>query len=124
MIVSNSAWLTFALLVIAGVYQFSPLKRTCLARCRSPIAFLVGEWRPGAAGAFVMGARHGIFCIGCCWALMALLFVGGAMNLAWVAALAVAVALEKLVPSGERISMALGALLLAAGVVNLWSLIN
>ncbi len=122
MIASNSAWLTCALLVLAGVYQFSPLKRTCLARCRSPMAFLIGEWRPGASGALVMGARHGIVCIGCCWGLMALLFVGGAMNLAWVAALAVAVALEKLLPGGDRISIALGALLLAAGSINLWSL--
>jgi len=122
MIKSSSAWLTVALLCIAGVYQFSPLKRTCLAWCRSPIGFVVGEWRPGASGAFVMGARHGMLCIGCCWALMALLFVGGAMNLAWVGALAVAVAIEKLAPGGHRISMALGVLLLAAAALDLWAL--
>lgn len=115
MAVSTSAPLSAALLLIAGAYQFTPLKRLCLAGCRSPLGFMLGEWRPGARGAFVMGARHGWLCVGCCWALMALLFVGGAMNLAWVAALAVAVAVEKLAPGGERIARALGVLLIAAG---------
>ena len=119
MIVSRSAALTGALLLIAGVYQFTPLKRMCLSRCRTPIGFLLGEWRPGAAGAFRMGLRHGLFCVGCCWALMALLFVGGVMNLAWVAALAVAVALEKMVPRGERLATVLGLALIAAGVYRL-----
>ena len=82
MAASRSVWLTAALLLLAGIYQFSPLKQVCLARCRSPIGFLLGEWRPGARGALVMGLRHGLFCLGCCWALMALLFVGGVMNLA------------------------------------------
>ncbi|MEO6564932.1 MAG: DUF2182 domain-containing protein, partial [Casimicrobiaceae bacterium] len=100
MIVSTSAWLSGSLLLIAGVYQFSPLKRICLAYCRTPIGFLLGEWRTGVRGAFVMGLRHGGFCLGCCWALMALLFVGGVMNLAWVAALSIAVAIEKLAPHG------------------------
>ncbi len=119
MIVSTSAMLTGALLLIAGVYQFSPLKRTCLSRCRTPIGFLLGEWRPGTAGAFGMGVNHGVFCVGCCWALMALLFVGGVMNLAWVAALSIAVALEKMVPRGERIATVLGVALIAAGVYRL-----
>ena len=98
MIVSTSALLTAALLVIAGVYQFSPLKRVCLAHCRTPMGFLLGEWRPGVRGGFVMGLRHGLFCLGCCWALMALLFVGGVMNLAWIAALSIAVAIELVSP--------------------------
>ena len=119
MIVSTSAWLTGALLLIAGIYQFSPLKRMCLSRCRTPMGFLLGEWRPGAKGAFVMGLRHGLFCIGCCWALMALLFVGGVMNLAWIAALSVAVALEKLLPHGERIAAVLGVSLIVIGGLRL-----
>ena len=101
MIVSTSATLTGVLLLVAGVYQFSPLKRICLAHCRTPMGFLIGEWRGGTSGAFVMGLRHGLFCLGCCWALMALLFVGGVMNLAWIAALSIAVAIEKLMPRGS-----------------------
>ncbi len=124
MIASTSTALNATLLVIAGLYQFSPLKQVCLAKCRTPVGFLLGEWRPGAAGAFAMGLRHGLFCVGCCWVLMALLFVGGAMNLAWVAALAVAVAIEKLLPGGERLSHWLGAALIAAGVVRLFVLAN
>ena len=104
-----------ALLLIAGAYQFTPLKRTCLARCRSPMGFLLGDWRAGTGGAWTMGLRHGLNCIGCCWALMALLFVGGVMNLAWVAAVALAVAIEKLAPGGERLGTLLGILLIAAG---------
>jgi predicted metal-binding membrane protein len=123
MIVSRSAGLTAALLLIAGLYQFSPLKRICLASCRTPMAFLLGEWRAGVAGAFVMGLRHGLFCLGCCWALMALLFVGGAMNLAWVAALSITVAIEKLAPHGERLAWLLGAALIATGLWRLWALL-
>jgi predicted metal-binding membrane protein len=119
MIVSTSAALNAALLLIAGAYQFSPLKRVCLARCRTPMGFLLGEWRAGAGGAFTMGLRHGLFCMGCCWALMALLFVGGVMNLAWIAALAVAVAMEKMVPRGEVIAAVLGVVLLGAGAAKL-----
>ena len=119
MIASTSVALNVALLIIAGVYQFSPLKRVCLAKCRTPVGFLLVEWRPGVAGGFAMGLRHGLFCVGCCWVLMALLFVGGAMNLAWIAALSVAVAMEKLVPGGERLSQWLGAALIAVGLLRL-----
>jgi predicted metal-binding membrane protein len=122
MIVSTSALLTGLLLVIAGLYQFSPLKKVCLSHCRSPLGFLLGEWRAGVKGAFVMGVRHGLFCVGCCWALMALLFVGGVMNLAWIAALSIAVAVEKLAPRGERLAAALGLALMAAGMVKLLAL--
>jgi predicted metal-binding membrane protein len=119
MIVSTSPALTAALLLVAGAYQFSPLKRLCLSHCRTPMTFLLGAWRPGARGAFEMGVRHGVSCVGCCWALMALLFVGGAMNLAWVAALAVAVGLEKLLPGGERVANLLGVVLIVAGAARL-----
>ena len=121
MIVSTSAWLSGSLLMIAGVYQFSPLKRLCLANCRTPMGFLLGEWRVGVRGAFVMGLRHGWFCLGCCWALMALLFVGGVMNLAWIVALSIAVAIEKMAPHGEKVALALGVGLIAAGAIRLFS---
>ena len=119
MIVSTSAWLSASLLLIAGVYQFSPLKRICLAKCRTPMGFLLGDWRAGVRGAFVMGLRHGLFCLGCCWALMALLFVGGVMNLAWIAALSIAVAIEKMAPHGEKVALALGVGLIGAGALRL-----
>ncbi|HSW17480.1 MAG TPA: DUF2182 domain-containing protein [Ramlibacter sp.] len=119
MVVSHSAFLSAALLLIAGIYQFSPLKRACLARCRTPMGFLIGEWRAGLRGAAVMGLRHGLLCLGCCWALMLLLFVGGAMNLAWIAALSLAIAIEKLAPGGQRIAMMLGAGLIVAAAARL-----
>jgi len=119
MIASTSVVLSVALLIIAGVYQFSPLKHVCLAKCRTPVGFLLGEWRPGVAGGFAMGLRHGLFCVGCCWILMALLFVGGAMNLAWIAALSIAVAIEKLAPGGDRLSHWLGVALIAVGLLRL-----
>ena len=124
MIVSTSAALTALLLLVAGVYQFSPLKRICLAKCRTPMGFLLGEWRGGTRGGFVMGLRHGLFCVGCCWALMALLFVGGVMNLAWIAALSIAVAIEKMVPGGERVAGALGVVLIGAGVWRVVALLS
>lgn len=88
-----------ALLILAGLYQFSPLKYACLSTCRSPANFLVTEWRNGARGAFVMGLRHGMYCVGCCWMLMLLLFVAGVMNLLWVAGIAAVVFVEKTLPS-------------------------
>ncbi|MBC4019397.1 DUF2182 domain-containing protein, partial [Siccirubricoccus deserti] len=115
MMVSTNPALTAGLLFGAGVYQFTPLKSTCLTRCRSPLAFLMGEWRKGTGGAFVMGLRHGMYCIGCCWMLMVLLFVVGVMNLPLVAALALAVTLEKLAPKGEWIAKAIGLALVLGG---------
>jgi predicted metal-binding membrane protein len=105
-----------ALLIIAGVYQLTPLKYACLARCQSPVGFILSEWREGVRGAFVMGVRHGAFCAGCCWALMALLFVAGVMNLLWVAAIAGFVLLEKLAGSGRVVSWAAGVVLIGWGV--------
>ena len=105
--------LTAGLLLLAGVYQLSPWKNACLSRCRSPAAFLSQHWRPGIAGALRLGALHAAWCVGCCWLLMALLFVFGVMNIAWVAALAVLVMAEKLLPRGDWVSRAVGVLLLA-----------
>lgn len=120
LMVSASTPLNGALLLAAGAYQFAPIKQVCLSRCRTPLAFLLTEWRDGARGAFVMGLRHGTFCVGCCWGLMALLFVGGVMNLLWIAVLATAVLLEKLLPAGVMASRIAGAGLLAAGFWMLW----
>jgi predicted metal-binding membrane protein len=104
-----------ALLMLAGLYQVTPWKQACLRRCQSPLGFMLVHWREGRAGAFRMGVAHGVYCVGCCWALMALLFAGGVMNLVWVAALAVLVLLEKLVP-GRWLSYASGAALVAWGL--------
>ena len=107
------------LLIAAGVYQLSPLKDACLGKCRSPAQFLSRHYRPGAAGALRMGALHGAYCVGCCWLLMALLFVGGVMNIAWIAALAIIVAGEKLLPGGTLLAKALGAALVIGGLALL-----
>jgi len=120
MLWSKSAPLSAIVLAAAGAYQFSPLKRACLTQCRSPVNFLTAHWRPGVTGSFMLGIRHGIYCVGCCWALMALLFVGGIMNLVWIAALSLFVFVEKIVPGGVRVGRALGVVLIAwAGVTLL-----
>jgi predicted metal-binding membrane protein len=104
------------LLAVAGIYQLTPLKNSCLAHCRSPLGFFMTEWRDGKAGAFTMGIKHGAQCLGCCWMLMGLLFVFGAMNLLWVAALSVLVLLEKLAPFGHMIARASGVAMLAGAI--------
>jgi predicted metal-binding membrane protein len=114
---ATSPLLSGGLLVAAGVFQWTPLKRACLAACRSPLSFLMTSWREGRAGALMMGLRHGLYCVGCCWALMALLFVAGVMNLLWVAAIAVAVLVEKVVPRGDVVGRLAGVVLTAAGVL-------
>ena len=106
-------------LIAAGLYQLTPAKDACLAECRAPGAFLARHFRPGATGAFRLGLIHGAYCVGCCWLLMALLFVGGVMNLAWVAALTLLVAAEKLLPGGRWIARLSGAGLIAWGSVIL-----
>jgi predicted metal-binding membrane protein len=108
-------------LVAAGLYQFTPFKRACLTTCRSPLAFLMQHWRPGAAGALRMGIEHGTYCLGCCWALMLLLFAGGVMNLWVILGLTVWVALEKLAPFGQQSARIGGALLL---VLAAWMVIG
>ncbi len=95
MMASSSVVLGGILLLIAGIFQFTPLKRSCLTRCRAPLDFITAHWREGWRGAFIMGLEHGLFCLGCCWALMALLFVLGVMNLLWIALLTILVGLEK-----------------------------
>ncbi len=106
-----------ATLVGAGVYQLTPLKAACLRRCRSPVGFLMERWRAGRLGALRLGADHGAYCLGCCCALMVVLVVAGAMSLVWVAAIAVAVFAEKLLPGGDRIALAFGLALVALGIV-------
>ena len=118
MIGSQSKWLSGAVLTAAGLYQLSPLKNVCLSHCRSPGTFLSRHWRPGALGAVRLGALHGAFCVGCCWTLMALLFVGGVMNLAWIAALTLLVMAEKLVPGGRWVARASGVALLVWGAAT------
>ncbi len=113
----DDARLAGALLIAAGLYQLSPLKNACLSRCRNPAQFLAQHYRPGAAGALRMGLIHGAYCVGCCWLLMALLLVGGAMNLAWIAALTVLVAAEKLLPRGRWVALGAGVLSLSAGLL-------
>ncbi|HZQ63532.1 MAG TPA: DUF2182 domain-containing protein [Casimicrobiaceae bacterium] len=98
----SSSALTAAILVLAGVYQLTPLKRSCLRVCRSPLGYLMQHWRQGTRGAFGLGLRHGVYCLGCCWALMLLLFAGGIMNLLVIAALTLWVLAEKFAPLGEQ----------------------
>ncbi len=104
-----------ALLVAAGIYQWTPLKHSCLARCRSPLMFLMTHWRDGAFGAFIVGVRHGFYCIGCCWLLMAILFVVGVMNMVWIVVLATLVLAEKFLPKGEWIARMSGIALIVWG---------
>ncbi|HUF87749.1 MAG TPA: DUF2182 domain-containing protein, partial [Thermohalobaculum sp.] len=105
----------------AGLYQFTGLKHACLAHCRSPAHWLAAHHRPGARGAFRMGAEHGAYCLGCCWALMALLFAGGIMNLYWIAGLAGLVLAEKLMPHGAWVARFAGAVLVIGGAAMLAS---
>ena len=113
---TTSSVLEGVLLLAAGVFQWTPLKHACLSRCRTPLGFLLNEWREGARGAFIMGIRHGTFCVGCCWLLMALLFVTGVMNLLWVAIIAAFVLIEKVLPVDKWVSLASGSVLIVSGV--------
>ena len=112
---ATSPALNGGLLIAAGIFQWTPLKRACLTGCRSPLTFLMSEWRDGTAGAFIMGVRHGTFCVGCCWFLMALLFVAGVMNLLWVAVIALFVLAEKILPKGDLLARVAGVALVIAG---------
>jgi predicted metal-binding membrane protein len=115
LMVGTSPLLGGALLVGAGVFQWTPLKQACLNHCRSPLSFLLTDWREGAAGAWVMGLKHGAYCTGCCWILMALLFVAGVMNLWWVALLTVLVLAEKVAPRWLALGRWVGVLLVGWG---------
>jgi len=114
--VTTSPLLGGLILLVAGGFQFTPLKHACLAHCRTPMGFILTEWREGRRGAFLMGLKHGRYCLGCCWFLMVLLFVAGVMNLLWVAAIAVLVLVEKVAPSGEWVARGAGLLLAAWGI--------
>jgi predicted metal-binding membrane protein len=115
MMETTSPILGGAILLAAGIYQFTPLKSACLSHCRSPLGYFMTEWREGTWGAMVMGVRHGAFCVGCCWLLMALLFVAGVMNLFWLGVITAYVLAEKVAPGGHKLSWAIGALMIAWG---------
>jgi predicted metal-binding membrane protein len=118
----TSTRIAAAVFIAAGVYQFTPSKRACLDACRSPVAFLAARWQDGRSGALRMGLTHGVYCLGCCWLLMALLFVGGVMNLLWIVPVALFVLIEKFAPTGAHIRIAGGVLFTGWGVVALiWS---
>ena len=120
MMQTTSTALAGSALVATGLYQWTPFKQACLRRCRSPLDFIVTHWRSGARGAFAMGVRHGAYCVGCCWMLMLLLFVGGVMNMAWIAGLALFVLVEKLAPAGHWIGRVAGLLLIVWGALTLY----
>jgi predicted metal-binding membrane protein len=111
---SASPILTGALLILAGVFQWTPLKQRCLTHCHTPFQFITAHWREGSRGALDMGLRHGVYCVGCCWAVMALLFVAGVMNLWWIAVLSVYVLLEKIAP--KALSRPVAPVMVAAGI--------
>jgi len=116
---SNAAALGYsiaAVLVVAGVFQISPLKQRCLRHCRSPLGFFLGRWRTGWRGSLAMGWAHAMYCLGCCWALMVVLVVAGAMGLAWVLLVSAAVAAEKLLPGGSWIARGVGVALVLLGL--------
>jgi predicted metal-binding membrane protein len=119
MLWSKSAWLSSLVLIGAGVYQLSPWKRACLEHCRGPVVFLGRRARTGRLNALRLGIEHGAWCVGCCWLLMALLFVGGVMNLVWVALLALLILAEKVVPNGRRVSALAGVVLIVWGLATL-----
>jgi predicted metal-binding membrane protein len=106
-----------SLLIAAGLYQMSPLKSACLRKCQTPLLFFANNWRKGSVGAFRMGLSHGIYCLGCCWVLMGLLFYGGVMELRWIVGLALYVAAEKLIPAGNWLSRFTGILLIGWGAL-------
>ena len=124
MLHTTHAALAGALLIAAGVYQWTPLKHACLRHCRSPLDFVLTHWREGTRGAFEMGLRHGIYCVGCCWVLMLLLFVVGVMNLAWIAGLAIFVLVEKLAPAGHWLGRGAGVGLMIWGTAILVTVIS
>jgi len=115
--VSSSPLFGGGLLIAAGIFQWTSIKKNCLGHCRSPLTFLMTDWREGRSGALWMGLKHGSYCTGCCWFLMALLFVAGVMNMWWVAVIAIFVLLEKVVPKGLWIGRIAGTALVAWGLI-------
>ena len=121
MMESRSRWFGAVVLLLAGLYQFTPFKRACLDSCRYPLVFMTRHWKRGIGGGFWMGALQGAYCLGCCWALMLLLFVGGVMNLWWIGALTLFVLLEKVAPSRLQSGRLSGLLIIALGI---WTLVR
>ena len=119
MMVANSPWLGAFLLIAAGVYQITPAKNACLRHCRSPAHFISERRRAGRGGTFRMGLKHGAYCLGCCWALMGLLFFGGVMNLLWIAGISLFVLLEKILPFGSGGGRIAGIAMVACGLIVL-----
>ncbi len=115
-----SSLISGIVLLLAGGFQFTKLKETCLKACQSPAGFFMTRWKGGAKGAFEMGLSHGLFCLGCCWALMLLLFVGGVMNLAWVLLLTAGVLAEKTIPAGKTLSNIIGITLIFFGSYSIY----
>lgn len=120
MMVSTSPIFGGILLIATGLFQWTPLKQACLRHCRTPIGFIMTEYRPGNRGALMMGIKHGTFCVTCCWFLMALLFFGGVMNVLWIAGLAGYVLLEKIVPHGIWVGRIVGLALAVWGLFIMW----
>jgi len=116
---AGSGAIAAALLLLAAIYELTAAKKLCLDKCRSPLLFIMHHWKPGASGAFRLGIAHGLFCVGCCWALMLLLFVGGVMNLAWVALLGILVLGEKFAPPSWRAERFVAAALAAGALLVL-----
>ena len=114
-------WLAGATLLIAAAYELTPLKDVCLGKCRTPLGFLLGNWREGLLGAVNMGIRHGAWCVGCCWALMASLFALGVMSIVWMAVVAGLIAFEKLIPSRRAATYGMAAVLIVVGVLMLFA---
>jgi predicted metal-binding membrane protein len=112
-------WLGAVIFLVAGLYQFAPLKRACLTHCRTPLGYFLTRWRNGPMGAVRMGLHHGLFCVGCCWALMATGFAVGVMNVWWMAALSVLALVEQIVPRGQAVRRMMGAAFLGAGILGL-----
>lgn len=119
--VATEGAVTGGILLAAGLYQLTPIKLACLARCRSPISFFMDHWRDGRAGAFQMGLRHGLFCIGCCWVLMLLMFAGGAMSVLTMALLSLFILAERILPAGPWVARLPGLALMAGGAALLFS---
>jgi len=117
---ASNAYVSAAILIAAGAYQLTPWKNRCLTNCRSPLGFLISDWRDHNIGAFEMGAHHGLSCLGCCWALMGVLFVVGVMNLVWVAVLTVFILIEKTGPAGAIVARVAGAAMMLVGVLRIF----
>jgi predicted metal-binding membrane protein len=114
---TTSKGLAGSILILAGAYQLTPFKSACLRQCRTPLGFIMTNWREGDRGALVMGLKHGLYCLGCCWALMLVLFVVGVMNLVWVAALAAFILIEKFGRGAALIARIGGVVTIAAGII-------